>query len=711
MGKRKPKGQKRNPSKKPKSLRAVIERPDSVKGPDAVALFDRVALEALHSHRKLFDELSLHEKELVIRWLSDALIDGDPSNAVHNVLWEIDYVRKPVGIETFIMDDYYLGKVLNKLHPLWIEDLKTVFAPRSKISEWILTGGIGTGKTTLAMAAIAYKLYCLSCLKDAPSYYGLLPKSLIVLGIYSITKRQVADTGYFKLRGHVDNSPYFRNDFPRSTKIDSQVDFEKTTGKLIKVIPGSQELHALGLDLFSFSMDEVNFMREKTDKEMGTMIGQAYDLYNATRTRITSRFLRPGGVIPGIMLLMSSRKSQTSFLEERLKKIDRTVTHVSDYALWEVKPATNYTLPWFKVEVGDRIAASRILEPKEKIRPGARIIEVPGEYKKLFQEDVDQNLRDVAGIATFNISPLVRDRKSVFDAVRKSIPKPFARKSVTLDILDDIQLAEFFDMNIACKIFKGKYVPRINPSAPRFGHTDIALTGDSAGIAMGHVSGVVSVERVKDDGTVAREESPFIIIDFMLRITPPPSSEIELKKLRAFWFYILKFYPLIRVTFDGFQSADSMQILKKRGKMESGLLSIDKVDTPYLSLRSAHFDRRIAMYDYTPYQDEVLDLERVMIKGRKPKVDHPTRSSKGVKGSKDVSDAVAGVVWQCVSDERAIMNAPLFSSPVDPALYGRVVDPKDNGKGVNGRPTAGSRQPGVDGNTMDWDKLRDNVHV
>lgn len=676
-----------------------------------MALFDRVALEALHAHRTLFDDLSLHEKKLVIRWMSDALIDGEPINAVHDVLWEIDYVRKPVNIETFILDEYYLGKVLKDLHPLWIEDLKTVFAPRSQIFEWILTGGIGIGKTTLAMAAMAYKLYCLSCLKDAPSYYGLLPESLIILGIYSITKRQVADTGYFKLRGHIDNSPYFRNDFPRSKKIDSQVDFERTTGKLIKVIPGSQELHALGLDLFSFSMDEVNFMRAKADKDMGLMVGQAYDLYNATRTRIVSRFIRPGGMIPGIMLLMSSRKAQTDFLEERLKKIDRAVTYVSEYALWEVKDKSKFILPWFKVEVGDRIAASRILEKGDKPRPGGKVLDIPGEYKKLFQEDIDQNLRDVAGIATFNISPLIRDRKSIIDAVRKSVPKPFDKKSVTLDILDDIQLAEYWTMRTACKILRGKYVPRLNPGAPRFGHTDIGLTGDSAGIAMGHVSGMVRVERVKDDGTVALEENPFIIIDFMLRITPPPGSEIELSKIRAFWFYILKFYPLLRVTFDGFQSADSMQILKKRKKMEAGLLSIDKTDTPYLSLRSAHFDRRIAMYDYLPYQDEVLDLERIAIKGKKPKVDHPTRTSKGVRGSKDVSDAVAGVVWQCVSDERATANVPLFATSVDPAMYGRVVDPKDNGKGVDGRPTAGTRQPGVDGNTMDWDKLRENVRV
>jgi len=60
------------------------------------------------------------------------------------------------------------------------------------------------------------------------------------------------------------------------------------------------------------------------------------------------------------------------------------------------------------------------------------------------------------------------------------------------------------------------------------------------------------------------------------------------------------------------------------------------------------------MYEYTPYIDEVLDLVReVKVKG-KNKVDHPQKATKGGKASKDVSDAVAGVVWLCLHDERAM---------------------------------------------------------
>ena len=120
-----------------------------------------------------------------------------------------------------------------------------------------MTGAIGTGKTTIAMLAMAYALHRLSCLRDPARYYGLLAESTIVFTIFSITKRQVADAGYSKLKGYIDSSPYFRFDFPRAPKIDSQLDFGRTTGTPVKVISGSQNLHALGLDVFSFAMDEV----------------------------------------------------------------------------------------------------------------------------------------------------------------------------------------------------------------------------------------------------------------------------------------------------------------------------------------------------------------------------------------------------------------------------------------------------------------------
>lgn len=508
-------------------------------------------------------------------------------------------------------------------------------------------------------------------------------------------------------------------------------------------VKNSQELHALGLDLYAFGMDELNFMRARADKERGQMVGQAYDLYNATHSRITSRYLRPGGTIPGIMLLMSSKNAQTSFLEDLLKKRREegmANTYVSDYALWEVKPTHKFILPSFRVEVGDRVAPSRVLrdgnldlleayydkqitdaqarkrstrvdpEAGEAPRKNAHIVTVPGEFLRVFKQDVDQALREVAGVATFNVSPLIRDRSSIFDSIRDDLPNPFTRTEVVLSIEDETLLEDFFVTDRICRTVESKWIPRINPQAPRFAHVDLGLTGDCAGLAMGHVSGILRHERTNPDGTLSAVENPFIIIDLMLRIRPPSGSEIDFSKIRSFLRYLKRLFPLRKVTLDGFQSSDFMQIIRKPPfRLEADLLSVDRTEDPYLSLRSAHFDRRIAHYRYAPYEDEVLDLQRVrrantqggLIKWR---IDHPAKATKGGKGSKDVADAAAGVVWLLMTDPRSLVGVPILASE---DLSGerslRVVDPKRPA-----RPRK-KRTRTIAGTPVDMHHLRDNL--
>lgn len=511
---------------------------------------------------------------------------------------------------------------------------------------FVIDDFVVTHNTTLACVSLAYKLCMLSCLRDPASYYGLLHDSLVVFGIYSITKRQVSDSGYFKLRGFLDTSPYFRTKYPRNRKIDSKVQFLR---QKVQIVPGSQEMHALGLDLFAFMMDEVNFMRSKESKESGKMVGQAYTLYNSTHARLMSRYMRPGGAVPGLMILMSSRNAQTSFLEEHLKKIDPKRTFVSDYPLWAVKPKHLYVKPKFMVEVGDRTSRSRVLKADETARKEARVVAIPGEFRRRFDEDVDQALRDLAGIATFNLSPLIRDRQSVFDAIHPEMVHPFSRDVVSVDYQDDDRIDSFFRIDKVCRVDASVHKPRINPLAPRFAHVDIGLTEDSLGLALGHPAGTVRNQRVNDDGTVSEISSPVIIMDVLLRIVPPPGSEIDLSKVRSFLLYLSKLYNIVKVSFDRFQSADSIQIMSKLG-FDCGHLSVDKDDEAYLAVRSGLFDRRIIYYRYEPLLDELLDLER---DAKERKVDHPLRSSKGGKGSKDVADAFAGVVWHCINDPRA----------------------------------------------------------
>lgn len=680
-----------------------VALPEHLRFSSSSLTFQNAARVVLSRHWDRLKTLSPYEQRSVVQVMAYAIVNGDSkldNNLAYEALWLADYRVKPVSIEQFLEDDFYLGRSCGNLEPIWKRDLKEVLRFGSPYLVWVLSGAIGVGKTTVSMAGIAYKTYLLSCLKDPWSYYGILADAPIVFGCYSITKSQAADTGYTLLKSYIDNSPYFNSQFPRSPKIESVIDFYPLTGRRIRIISGSRALHAIGQNLYSVSMDEVNFMQSKQDKETRQQVGQAYELFNEVRSRIISRFMRPGGNYPGLLLLMSSKNSQTSFLEGIIAKKDPQ-TYVSDYAQWLCKPSYKYTLPKFRVEIGDRYASSRILEAGEASREGAEVIEVPGEYRKNFVENIDKALREIAGRATFNVSPLITDRQSLYDAYRQSMVHPFTKESVTIGTNNRMDFIEsWFQPRMVANVVGSLYVPRFNAGTPRVIHVDLALTGDCAGISMGHISGYKRLAKVQPDGTESMATEPFIYFDFMLRVTPPSTGQIDMSKIRAFIGYIRKIYPVVAVTFDGYQSADSVQILSKMG-IVAAVQSVDRTDNPYVSLRAALSERRVAMYRYAPCERELLDLQYDIVTG---KVDHPAVGSDGLPGSKDVTDSMAGVVHRLLNDPQARPEAAGITAQVFAASSGvagagtRQVDPDVE---LPSRPSVS-----LGGRTVDWSAIR-----
>lgn len=710
---------------KPTPYYGPVKSPDTEDTSAGHKMFFRRAEEELAGEPAL-EGLTEEERSVIVEWCADVLITGTPDNAIHKEVWETDFIRKPVGIDEFVSNPYYFGKTCEDLYVQWRNDLRNVFAPGSTFSEWVMTGAIGIGKTSVAAAALGYKLYWLSCLRDPAKYYGLLPESKIVFGIYSLTLRQVNDTAYPKLMGYIDNSEYFRDQFPRDLTISSKIRFKKHN---IEVVVGSQAVHATGLDLYGIILDEANFMKVKQDADTKAQIGQAYALYDATARRIESRFMTEGGLIPGLMILSSSRAAQTSFLEQRISQTaaegNRSVrglrgavtdrVYLSDYALWDVK---NYPGKRFKVVVGDRVRKTEILADGFDSPPGVEIIEVPRQFLPAFRLDPEAALRDIAGRATFSLSPLIKDRTSLTDAVAEGMEHPFLVQSITAGENDDFGIEQSFKLRTVCNIVGGNYRPKINPGAPRFMHLDLSLTGDSAGICLGHAAGIVKHQAQQPDGTFTYSNRLKVIIDFMLEIVPPMGSETDLSKIISFVLYLKRLYNIVLVTCDGWQSAYGLQLLRKQ-HIESAVLSVDRDDSAYVSLRGMLFDRYVAMYHYEPFQKQMLFLERNI---DKHKVDHPEKFPDGTKGAKDVSDAVAGVVWHCLNDKRAFQGAALLDAdakPVPKQPSPVAVDPNTVPVAVAALPPSRQRVEPVktlspvvtapSGAAFDWERLRENM--
>jgi hypothetical protein len=110
------------------------------------------------------------------------------------------------------------------------------------------------------------------------------------------------------------------------------------------------------------------------------------------------------------------------------------------------------------------------------------VVDVPIEFRAPFENDIMGALRDIAGIATMARHPFIMNSEAVTRAFG-AVPSIFNRESV-----------DFVQTRLS--ILKARFH---EPHLPRFAHVDLALTGDSAGVAIGHVTGFKAIQRSQEN--------------------------------------------------------------------------------------------------------------------------------------------------------------------------------------------------------------------
>jgi hypothetical protein len=518
----------------------------------------------------------------------------------------------PVDPRTFVEDEYYLNKK-NVLYP----DVMKAFIEFNlgEYDEGVLTGGIGSGKSTLGLYTTAYQLYLLSCYANPQGYFDLDPSAALVMVFQSLNATKAEELDYDRFHNMLAGSPYFKERFPNNPHITSQLEFPNRI--IVKPVSGL-ETATIGEDVIGGMLDEVNFMAviEKSKQADGGVYDQANALYNSIARRRESRFMS-GGKLPGRLCLVSSRRTPGQFTdkkEEEAKTNPRI--YVYDKRVWDIKPG-KFSPARFRVFLGDEGRQPRILrddeDPKEDERD--RIDHIPVEFKGQFVDDITKAIRDIAGKSTQAIHPYLPRR----DAVLANFGR--RRNLFALDCID-------------FQTTKAKILPKLikNPQFPRFCHIDLGVTSDHAGITIGHVPRFIDMDR----GQGMIERLPECEMDGILEVEPPKGGEIDFASIRRILYKLRDMgLPIRWVSLDSFQSVDTMQILKGQGFVV-GYVSLDTSMIPYDLTKQALYDRRIVAPKHPKLIKELGSLERDFKKG---KVDHPPR------GSKDVADAFAGVVF------------------------------------------------------------------
>jgi hypothetical protein len=516
-----------------------------------------------------------------------------------------DYRVTPVGPLEFLTSKKYLG-LEDELYPKVGEEF--VKMNSGDYVEVVLTGAIGTAKTTLAVWTTAYQVYLLACLRNPQQTFGIDRSSEILFVFQSLNATLAKQLNYDRFRSLIQTSPFFTEYFPFNTKINTECVFPNRI--LVRPISG-QETGAIGQNVFGGLLDEVNFMEvtaHSSKSADGGEYNQAMALYNSLARRRQSRFMKKGK-LPGVFCLVSSKRYPGQFTDIKAEEVQReiartgkTTTYIYDKRTWDVLPESDFSGKWFQVFIGDLTRKPRILEKGDSIdreKNKKLIIDVPVEYIESFKTDILNALRDIAGVSTLAQHPFIMDNDAVSECFGT------VKSVLTRDAVDfsDTQIGVMEEMFLA-------------PLEPRFVHIDLSMTGDATGIACGFVDKFTKIKSGDDN----YEKLPNIVFDFMLRVLPPKGHEINYQKIRDL-LYLLRDRGLnIKwVSCDSFQSTDMMQLLRQKG-MSTGMVSIDKDIVPYSFLKTAFYQGRVDAPTHPFVQKEIASLE---IDQKKGKVDHP----------------------------------------------------------------------------------------
>lgn len=604
-----------------------------------------------------WDNLSDHEKKLA-RQALDQLKQQGKSPEIE-VARKFEYDREPVSVREFFTNPYYIGDFAKKIFPKRVEDLCEIFD--GEFHEVILSGAIGWGKSVTGVLIMLRMVYEALCLADPQESYGLPAGSQIHFVNLSIKVELARKVLFENIGERLYGSQFFKDIGFTMTK--DEIRFPKG----ITIAAGTSSASGvLGLHVFGAIMDEADFYADvrggnKKERVGGMVKDRAETIYNQILRRMKSRFM-DAGKLPGLLVILSSKRETTDFTERRLKqaraKEDPKVFY-REYALWDVN-RSDYSKKVFKVLVGNEVTRSRILTLAEALMQapeGTRVIEVPEDFRDDFENDCDGAIRDFAGIATAAIEPFIPMRERLALMVDRGFVHPFPSEQWTPGTP-----LRFDWTKIIKQDEKGRAEAICCPDASRHVHIDPSLSRLPTGFAVGHICGTKPVRRREEpvEGStplVITTEVPVVRFDVLLQIIPPQGEEIVLAEVCGLVTLLYRRgLPIRSVSMDKFQSAGPLQDLAKEG-FECSRLSVEDPQ-PYLNLKEAIYEERVRIYQYEVVLTELRSLEwdHVRHKVIKP-----------ANGTKDVADAVAGVVHKLTQSPTHAPIAPMLGMSVLPA--------------------------------------------
>lgn len=167
----------------------------------------------------------------------------------------------------------------------------------------------------------------------------------------------------------------------------------------------------------------------------------------------------------------------------------------------------------------------------------------------------------------------------------------------------------------------------------RFIHVDLGFKRDRSALCMTHCAGFKEIKT-----SMGVEKLPIINVDLLHSWQAAPGEEINFASVRQMIVDLCRKFDVAKVTFDRWQSIEMIQSLRAQG-IAADFHSVKKSD--YDTLMTSIYDTRLRGYWNEILVNEELLKLRLFSNN---KIDHPSG------GSKDMADALAGSVFNCVEN-------------------------------------------------------------
>lgn len=225
-----------------------------------------------------------------------------------------------------------------------------------------------------------------------------------------------------------------------------------------------------------------------------------------------------------------------------------------------------------------------------------------------------QFMRDLCGIPSGAADRIFYEQKVIDDAFNNSLKNVFS----TIVALKEEEPEHLIWNQVKDILFNkvmDKYYFYYEPSVPRTASVDLAISGDTACIAVSHVEWSPNLD---DEGNQVK----MYVTDFTIPVIPKGG----MINLDAFKFFIIDLVNLghmniSHVSFDGFQSRSIMQALERSGFIVE-LLSVDKTNVPYNAYIDYAFHRRWVCGKNIMVKNNMLSIEYAKRQSGTTKIDH-----------------------------------------------------------------------------------------